>query len=155
MVTRSFSQTNRLVWRGCQSSRGNSLLLRTEGSPRFTLLAPTTDRGVAFCRTRVWGNALRGAEKGHACGSENGAAMLDGPILAGLGGLPAGAMEGNEGYGRRHSSFLPSKRQHPGRSHGSLPGSRRTAKPATQGRVEIFSFDIWGRWCETRGQSPR
>lgn len=49
--------------------------------------------------------------------------MLDGPILAGLGGLPARTMEENDGHDRRHSSSLPSKRQHPGRSHGSYQGA--------------------------------
>ena len=54
-----------------------------------------------------------GAEKRHACGSENGAVVSDGPILAGLGGLPAGTAEEDEGRDGRHSSSsrgpLPSK----------------------------------------------
>lgn len=83
------------------------------------------------------------AEKGRACGSENGALMLDGPILAGLGGLPAGAAEEDDGRGGRHSSSsrgpMPSKRQYPGRSHGTCQGAGGQPSPASQVRVEMLS----------------
>lgn len=121
--------TNRPAWRGCQPSPGNATTIANRGIPTFLPSSPQLSTGVSFCRTRVWGNALRGAEKGHACGSENGADMLDGPILAGLGGLPAGAAEENEDRDGRHSSSnrgpLPSKRHHPGRSHGTCQGAGR------------------------------
>lgn len=68
-----------------------------------------------------------GAEKSHACGSENGAGVLDGPILAGLGASPAGTTADEEGRGGRHPSSsrgpMPSKRQHPGRSRGTFQGA--------------------------------
>lgn len=104
-----------------------TLQLRTSGSPRFALLPQQTTGVAAFCRTRVWGNMHSGAEKSHACGSENGAGMLDGPILAGLGALPAGTTEEKEGRDGRHSSSsrgpMPSKRQQPGRSRGTFQGA--------------------------------
>lgn len=97
-----------------------------------------------------------GAEKGRACGSENGAVMIDGPILAGLGGLPPVAAEEDDGRGERHSSSsrgpMSSKRQHPGRSHGTCQGAGGQPSPASQVRVEMLSFDIWGRWWEPRDQ---
>lgn len=76
--------------------------------------------------------------------------MLDGPILAGLGGLPSGATEENEGRDGRHSWLrrgpLPSKRHHPGRSRGTCQGAYAQPSPLPRDEVEMLSYDIWGRW---------
>lgn len=103
----------------------------------------TNDRGVGLLPYQSPGKMHSNAEKGRACGSENGAVMLDGPILAGLGGLPAGAAEEDDGRGGRHSSSsrgpMSSKRQHPGRSHGTFQGAGGQPSPVSQVRVEMLS----------------
>lgn len=100
-------------------ARKHTSQIRTEESPRFALLFPQRrDWGASFCRTRVWGKCTPVRRKGHACGPENGAAMIDGPILAGVGGLPAGATDEDDGRGR--ASFIVQKRA-PWPQRGSIP----------------------------------
>lgn len=137
---------------------GNTLRSCEPRDPHVWPSPPTrSDRGSPSAVPES-GEMHSGAEKGHACGSENGAVVLDGPILAGLGGLPAGYCGG--GRGTRRASFIVEQRAlalkeaAPRQMPRHLSGTMRAPKHAAPGRVELLSFDIWGRWV-TWHPSPR